>query len=90
MLLIGSPAALSGSMGLKGAASSGTEAYKCWSLTGLCFLLPAGVGMKSSVRRGKKKKEKKKKKKKEEEEEERLYVLIKGTTGEVLCRWREV
>lgn len=33
------PGALSGSMGLKGAVSSGMEAYKCWSL---CFLLPAG------------------------------------------------
>ncbi|KAI4815117.1 hypothetical protein KUCAC02_005280 [Chaenocephalus aceratus] len=41
-----SPAALSGSMGVKGAVSSGMEAYKYWS-SGLP--LPAGVGMKSSV-----------------------------------------
>lgn len=29
------PGALSGSMGLKGAVSSGMEAYKCWSLWSL-------------------------------------------------------
>lgn len=35
MLLISSPGATSGSMGLKGAVSSVMEAYKCWSLWSL-------------------------------------------------------
>lgn len=62
------PGAQCGSTGLKGVVSSVTGPINAGA-SGLCFLLPAEVGIKSSLHRDKK---------------TQLHTLLKGTTGEAL------
>lgn len=76
MLMISSPGRWAARWGWRALCPLGWRRINAGA-SGLCLLLSAGLGMKSSVHRGKKK---------------RVYALIKGTTGEALQerRWGSV